>query len=172
MKRTLFCLICLLCVVVFCGCAPKTEYDDKEVIKIETSWFEYMSGFWCELVRTYDFQTGEVIDTWVADAEEVEENVAPYNIERYNNPKTVASFSEKDAKKFLKKEKSLGLYAWEEKYDYPVICDGGRVEKVTIFFSDGTTKTTKIFFYEAPNYDEIKKAFEDYFGVTMYIKLK
>lgn len=162
MKKLLYLLFLIPLCFLF-GCIQSTVYDDLEVSKIETSWTEGMGPFPRKFVRTFDFKTGEVTDTCVTDSANIPEEY----IHEYNNPELIVKFSEQNAHDFIKKVKSLGFYTWQESYKTDLIDDGGS-KTVTVYFSDGTVKSTFIYFKDPPNYDKIQKAFEDYLGAKLY----
>lgn len=170
MKKIFISLLCLFVVIAFCGCIPHTEYDDLEISKIESGWIEGFGPFPRRFVRTFDFTSGEVTDTWVTDFEDISEEQWQFiDIEKYNNPELVTTFSEENAQEFIKRVKSLGFYTWKESYKTnDIICDGGS-ECVTVYFSDGTKKSTSIYFKDPPNYTKILSAFEDYLGAKLYL---
>lgn len=171
-KRLLTTIIMLCSVMLIAvGCTPKTEYDDKEITKIETSWHYGMDAFPCEYTRTFDFAEGVVYDTWVTDSDlsELIEYSPNLEADKFNNPKQIATFTEEQGTKLYEKIKSLGFLAWNDEYiTDEIICDGGS-ESVTVYFADGTVKSTKIYFIDPPKYEQIRKAFEDNFGVTFYL---
>ncbi|MBD5131828.1 MAG: hypothetical protein HDT28_04445 [Clostridiales bacterium] len=163
-------LLLYIALSVIVGCTPKTEYDDLEIIKIETSWHEGFAPFSGEYVRTFDFKNGSVYDTLATDADisEILEHTPGLTAEDLNTPKLVSTFTEEQASKLYDKIKSLGFLAWKDKYiSDDQICDGGS-ESVTVYFADGTEKHTRIYFKDPPKYDKIREAFEEYLGVSFY----
>ena len=170
MKKFLIGVLSIIIAIAFCGCIPHTVYDNLEISKIESGWVEGFAPFSRQFVRTFDFETGEVTDTWVADLENIHEEVMQnVNTEDYNNPKLVTTFSEESAQEFIKRVKALGFYTWKDSYETDdIICDGGS-EWVTVYFSDGTKKSTSIYFKYPPNYKRIMAAFEKYLGAKLYL---
>ena len=162
----------LICIAIFSmvGCTPETEFADMEITKIETLWYEGFAPFPCDYVRTFDFKKGKVYDTWVTDKDisEILESTSGLKAKDFNNPKRIAKFTEEQAVTLYEKIKSLGFLAWEEKYitDENVFDGGGQT--VSVYFPDGTMKSTWIHFKYPPNYTEIRNAFEEYLGVNFY----
>ncbi len=169
-KFLLSLLIFFGCLFAFAGCTPKTQFDDMEITKIETSWQEGFAPFPGYHLRTFDFKTGEVTDTWVttADVSEILESMSGVSAEDFNHPKHVAAFTQEQATALYEKVKSLGFLGWKEAYETDKIIFDGGSQKVTVYFSDGTVKSTRIYFKYPPKYDEIRQAFEEYFGVNFY----
>lgn len=161
--------ICLFIIGSLCGCTPKTEYDDKQIYKIETSWVEGMSLFRCDYVRTFDFQSNTVTDNWVADLDSIaEEDSSLIDKERYNNPTVVVTFDDENGQALLKKLKSLGFLAWKDRYvTSDEVCDAGS-EWVTVYFTDGTVKSTYIYCEDPPGYDKVQSEFKERLGVALY----
>lgn len=170
MKKLFIAFTCLIIAIAFCSCIPHTQYDDLEISKIESGWVEGMAPFPRQFVRTFDFKSGEVTDTLVADIDDIpEEDMEFVDTEQYNNPKPVTAFNEENAKEFINKIKSLGFYTWKDSYaTNDIICDGGS-EWVTVYFCDGTVKSTSIYFKDPPNYKKIMAAFEEYLGAKLYL---
>ncbi|MDE6293121.1 MAG: hypothetical protein K2L88_00665 [Clostridiales bacterium] len=176
--KRLITTILLLCAVMLIavGCTPtnapiETEFDDMEISKIETAHWEGFAPFPGYYLRTFDFKHGTVSDTLVLDAyaSDYINNIPREEADKFNNPKQITTFTEEQAKTLYEKIKSLGFLAWGDEYiTDETICDGGS-ESVTVYFSDGTVKSTKIYFIDPPKYEEIRKAFEDNFGVTFYL---
>lgn len=144
-------------------------YQPVELIisKIETSRVEGLGPFPREFVRTFDFKTYKVTDMRVADFEYIDEA----DKKDYNTPKFITGFSQKKAQEFINSVKSLGFYSWKDSYVSNDIVDDGGSQSVTVYFSDGTKKSTYIYFMDPPNYDKIKPAFEKYLGANMYFVL-
>lgn len=169
-KKLIVCVALLISCLfaLLCGCVPKTEYDNKTIARIETSSVSFMpspSYFKYEL-REIDFESGTVVDTWVAYFTDADEDQLQYvNKEDYNNPKVVATFNSEQAAALYNKIKSLGFLAWKSEYalDDPV-ADGGS-NTITVYFTDGTVKSTCIFIEKPPRYDKIIAAFKEYLGV-------
>lgn len=159
----------LITAMLFCGCTPTTEYDDLVISKIETTCVEGMAPFPRKFVRTFDFETGTVTDTWVANINDIpEEDIANFDITQYNIPLPVTSFSEEQAQEFVQEVKSLGFYPWKDRYETTeIICDGGS-ESVTIFFTDGTVKSTYFYFEYPKDYEKVTNAFQNYLGANLY----
>lgn len=153
------------------GSTTKNEFENKEITKIETSWVEGFAPFPGYYLRTFDFKNGEVCDTLVTDEDvlEILEHTDGFAAEDFNNPKQVATFTEEQATALYDKIKSLGFFTWKEEYATDdIICDGGS-QSVGVFFADGTVKSTSIYYEYPPKYNEIRKAFEEYLGVTFYL---
>ncbi|MDE7295928.1 MAG: hypothetical protein K2N84_01550 [Clostridia bacterium] len=169
MRKFFALLLGFILALSLCGCTPKTEYDDKEIARIQSAWVEGMSAFRCDYVRIFDFETGTVTDICQADIDELPEEVLPNEYrEGYNTPKTVTTFTEEQGQSFLKKTKSLGFLAWKDRYETDdIICDGGH-ETVTVTFTDGTVKSTYIYYKDPPNYEKIRTAFTDLLGASLY----
>ena len=172
-KRLIVCasvLVSCLCALL-CGCIPKTEYDNKTIAKIETSSVSFMPkpSYQKYDLREIDFQSGTVVDTLVADFTDANEEELQYaNIDAYNNPKVVTTFSNVQGRALLEKIKSLGFLAWKEEYvTKDPVCDGGS-NTVKVYFTDGTVKSTYIFIKKPPQYDKIYATFKNCLGIGMY----
>ena len=162
-----FVAILAILTISLCACKPRTAtYEGKEILKIETVWREGFAPFPREFVRTFDFKHGKVIDTQKADEKYLDKD----NREEYNNPTNIATFTEEHGQKLLDKIGALGFFDWEERYATDeVVYDGGSSD-VYVYFADGTEKSTHIYFLDPPNYDEIRNAFEEAFGVNFYLE--
>lgn len=160
-------LLSIIVAACFCGCAPKTVYDDMEISKIESFWTEGMMPFNRRFTRTFDFQTGTVTDNIIADLEDIS-NFAQDEQDRYNNPTQVTAFTEENAQKFIAQAKSLGLYTWKDRYVTTGVDDGGDTS-VTIYFSDGTIKSTYLYYEYPPKYEKVLSVFEQYLGASLYM---
>lgn len=186
MKKFLLSLISILLISVllaFPACAHKTEYDDKKIVKIETSSCGGEVVVATQPKRTFDFESGTVTDELVMSEIMIEiiSNPEFHDPERYfeyynayqdylngkyNHPQIVSTFTEVDSAKILKDIKSKGIYNWKDRYENHNI-DDLMWEYVEITFSDGTVKKTA-FYNDAPNnYERIQKSFEKYLGVSM-----
>lgn len=169
MKKYITLLITVFVSIAFIGCTPnsnkqsKSKYDDDAIIKIETVWVEGMAAFHCEYVRAFDFETGRITDMRVADNQYVPDEFA----DRYNNPTLVSTFDATQWQNFISEIKALGILAWEERYETTGVHDSGN-QTVTIYFADGTEKSTYICLEKPSYYEEIQAAFIDIFGVCMY----
>ena len=175
MKKVLsrsFIVISAILTICLCACAPheatyKATYNSQEILKIETVWNEGFAPFTREFVRTFDFQHGKVIDIWKADETDLDKE----NRNQYNNPKEIATFTEKQGQTLIDKIGTLGFFDWEKEYKTNDEIHDAGAHRVLVYFADGTEKSTVIYFLEPPNYKEIKNAIEDAFGVTMYVPL-
>ena len=190
MKKILFGIVAalLLCVsIVFTACG-RTDYDDLEVVKIETISRDFMSAYGEKFVREFDFEAGEVIDTtkvkadafqWEIDyyKEYPEHLPEQYNSveefenalnERYNNPKVKAEFTEEQGEQLIKNIKKLGFYKWKDRYETKDMVDDGGDLTVNVYFADGTIKSTYFFLSGPKNFDKIKEEFVNIIGVSLY----
>lgn len=163
--------VLLFCIAVFVivGCTPETEFDDMEITKIETSWQEGFAPFSGYYLRTFDFKKGKVYDTIVttADISDILESTSGFKAEDFNNPKRVATFTQEQAVELYENIKFLGFLAWKDEYITDDIMDGDG-SQVSVYFSDGTVKSTKIYCQYPPNYDKILNEFKERFGVNFY----
>lgn len=190
MKKILVALISVLIACIslpFAACG--TVYDDLEVLKIVTEWHEGMSRFGEAYTREFDFVEGSVTDTIVVKEEYLQTEIDYYKeypeqfpeyyesveqfeeelYERYNNPKTVTEFTEEQGNQLLKSITKLGFYTWKDRYETnKIIMDGGSAQ-VKVYFTDGTVKSTYIYYKNPKNYNKIMKAFENNLGVTFYL---
>lgn len=188
MKKFLLSIISalLVCVAfVFAACAHKTEYDDKEVVKIETAYYGGYVTIDSHPTRTFDFEAGTVTDelildeTWmqilrdeyIKDPESFPEyeDIEAYGEflqDKYNNPIQIATFSNEDAENLLEKIKSQGIYTWKDWY-YGGNADDYPWSYVKITFSDGTVKRTDFYIDKPSNYKRIQKSFEKYLNADM-----
>lgn len=184
MKKFLLILtqVLLICALfAFVACAPKTEYDDKEVVKIETAYYGGYATIDSQLTRTFDFEAGTVtdervlndfwmqslLDDYIREPErfseyENYEAYEEYLQSTYNNPVQIATFSQKNAEMLLKKVKSQGIYTWEDRYVYSGITDC-MWSYIKIIFSDGTMKRTDFYLEYPSNMTKIRNAFKEYF---------
>jgi len=171
MKKSLIALIGSILLIFFCGCAPKTEeskFATMEISKIESSWREGFAPFPRDFSRTFDFTTGKIIDTLVTDQSNLSD-LSKEEKNKYNTPTTIATFSDEQAKEFIQTVKALGFYDWEERYvTTDQICDGGS-HMVTVYFSDGTVKSTYIYFEDPPEYKAIAAVFQELLGAKLYL---
>ncbi len=139
-----------------------------EITKIETSWDLGFAPFSYYYQRTFDFKKGKVYDTLVTDEEDPEILEIVSKAKDFNKPKQIASFTEEQAVALYEKIKSLGFFAWEDKYiTDEVVTDAGS-KRVSVSFPDSTVKSTIIYFDYPPNYNEICNVFMDYLGVNFY----
>lgn len=91
-----------------------------------------------------------------------------YLHEKYNTSSEVGTMKEEDQEKFLNEIISLGIYSWQDEYKTNEVIDDGAESNFTIFFTDGTFKTTN-FYYEYPkNYTQIVEAFFKYFHLNCW----
>lgn len=160
---------CFMC-ALFCSCVPKTEYDDKTIAKIQTSSVDFgpSPSYLRYHLREVDFVEGKVVDTVVADFDNADdEEMQGVDKNYYNNPKVVATFTREQATDLYNKIRSLGFFAWKEEYvTNDPVCDGGS-NAITVYFTDGTVKSTYIFIKKPPQYDKIYAAFKEYIGVGL-----
>lgn len=163
-----FWIVCLVLLFIWAGsaCASSTQYDNLEILKIESSWVEGMADFPCAYRRTFDFKTGKITDTRVVD----EKDVPQEDETLYNRPKQIAAFTPKQAEEFISTVRSLGLYTWKNRYETDDIVYDGGSQTVRIYFTDGTIKFTFIYFKYPPHYEDVKQAFETYLGAELYMK--
>lgn len=167
MKKIFIAFIFLVFAFSFYGCTPKTEYDDKTIAKIETTWAEGMAPFQRAFVRVFDFEKGKITDTAVVNIETYE-NLSDEEKSEYNNPVLIAEFCGDQAAHFTERIMELGFYAWEDEYvTSDIICDGGSYN-IAVYFTDGTVKPTCIYFKDPPDYSQIQIAFENYLGAGLY----
>lgn len=179
-------LALLLCVsLALTACAPKTEYDDKVVVRIETAYYGGYVAIDSLPTRTFDFEAGTVTDELVLDDAWMQilldnyirepasfpeyENYDAYEEylkDKYNNPIQIATFSNEDAESFLKKIKFQGIYTWKDRYDTGNVDDYSR-SYVEITFSDGTVKRTDFYYDKPANYKRIQKSFKNYLNIEM-----
>lgn len=195
MKRIFTCVAFLLVLsfgLVACSDVKSTEYDDKEVQRIETRFTPGESTMNYNPTRTFDFAQGTVSDERVlfgsiefmleryaenpeyfseyATAEEYEEHLLSY----YNSPEQISNFTAEEATALMEEIISYGFYNWKEYYDEDdVTCGGSWWVKVT--FTDGTVKQSG-FYFKHPrehkaleNFDKIEAAFINSFGLEMFM---
>ena len=170
MKRLISLFLAMCVAICLCACVPEkesysSEYDGKEISKIEASWSEGFAPFPCLYTRTFDFESGIVTDTWVAD----EEYLYGDELEQYNNPEVIATFTAEQGKELIDKITALGFLTWEKQYITKDIIHDGGSKNVRVYFTDGVEKSTYIYFKYPANYNKICEAFENNFGVSMYL---
>ena len=174
MKKDIVGIVGLSILMFISGCS--TKYDNLEISKIESFWTEGFGPFYRKFTRTFDFNTNTVFDTIVVDQGHLDDLLEIGEIKEdqkhlYNNPVTITSFDEEQEKKFVKKVKSLGLYTWKDRYvTKESIVDGGS-KTITIYFTDGTSKSTYFFYKYPSNYNKVSDAFENYLGANLYLEL-
>lgn len=190
MKKFIFPVLFCLVALFAGGCAPKTEFDEKNVKSIVVTTADGMTDVPHVYTRTFDFRTGAVTDEDVADIERlVETYAADYRWhmeqcgelpgetpeeyearmrERFNHPTAAAEFSPEQGARFLERVISLGIYTWKDRYEMQEIIYDGAGFSIAICFSDGTKKTTYFYFLYPRNFERIKEAFSAYLGVSMY----
>ncbi len=191
--KKIFCLFsaATLLFAACVGCAAKTEYDDKTVMKIMRYAMEGMVDVPFGYERVYDFTAGQVIDDTVADVEQIVKDFTDsYNAyydeygevpfgetpeeyearmrERFNHPKVLARFSREDGEQFLERVISLGIYRWKDSYRTDKVIYDAAGFSITVFFSDGTKKGTYFYFEEPSNFDRIAEAFGTYLGAPLF----
>lgn len=183
MKQIFFFSFALFAIFLV-GCTPSTEFDEKTVTMIVVETTEGMTDVPYRNTRTFDFTAGTVADDCVADVEtlveafrlhyeqyleeygEYPEDETPESYEeklkaRFNHPSTVAEFTEEQGAALLEKVISDGIYTWKDRYETnDIICDGGS-ETITIYFSDGTSKSTYFYFEYPKNFDTIENDFKE-----------
>ena len=174
MKKDIVGIVGLSILMFISGCS--TKYDNLEISKIESFWTEGFGPFYRKFTRTFDFNTNTVFDTIVVDQEEYNELLQSGRINEddkhfYNNPVTITSFDEEQEKKFVKKVKSLGLYTWKDSYETKEIINDGGSKRITIYFTDGTSKSTYFYFKFPSNYNKVGNAFENYLGTGIFYEL-
>ena len=176
--RKLLIPILLLCSVMLLtvGCTPnnapaQTEFDDMEITKIETERHEGFAPFPGYYLRTFDFKHGTVSDTWVLNAYATDyiSNLSREEANKFNNPKQIATFTYEQATQLYEKIKSFGFLAWEDEYVTDKLYNDAGNERVTVYFADGTVKSTYIYMETPPNYEQIRNAFEETLSVTLYL---
>ena len=174
MKKDIVGIVGLSILMFISGCSNK--YDNLEISKIEAGWQDFLDSYVDDYLRTFDFNTNTVFDTIVVDQGHLDDLLEIGEIKEdqkhlYNNPVTITSFDEEQEKKFVKKVKSLGLYTWKDRYvTKESIVDGGS-KTITIYFTDGTSKSTYFFYKYPSNYNKVSDAFENYLGANLYLEL-
>ena len=161
MKRIalIFSLFFICLSLVGCKSTTPTEYDDKEILRIET----VVSGSWdsVKYCRVFDFEAGTVSDEF-KESESILENRLEHYVENperhpeyataeeyeaylndyYNNPKQVSTFDDTKVEQFMKKILSNDFYTWES-YLYPITDATGW--DINVYFTDGTVKKTHFY---------------------------
>lgn len=64
----------------------------------------------------------------------------------------------------------MGFYDWKDRYVTTEVINDGGSKNITIYFTDGTIKSTYIYFENPPEYQNIMSAFTDYLGATLYFE--
>ena len=134
--------------------------------------------------RTFDFTAWTVTDDCVADIEglvekfrqsyehyleeygEYPEDETPESYEkklkeRFNHPSLVVEFTEQQGVTLLETIIADGIYTWQDEYETRYTVHDGGSETITIWFSDGTEKSTYFYFAYPKNYGKIESDFED-----------
>ena len=94
----------VLSAAMLSGCVW-TNFAVGDVLRIETVWNEGFAPFARDFVRVFDFETGKVTDTLVADEADIPEG----DSSSYNKPKSVAKFTAGQAEQFTEKLNRLGF---------------------------------------------------------------
>ena len=171
------------------GGTTETDYDNKQVSKIETRLYNG-EGFVGYRMRLFDFESGTVTDKAVISESDFNyllqlyidypigypeydstEQYREYLLSNYNVSVPVAEFSQEDGNEFISAAKSFGLCKWRESYIDEFICDATH-EYIITTFTDGTTKTTHCYCEYPEGFDKVKEAFNDYFGVSYWCNLR
>lgn len=180
--------LCFLCFIP--SCTEKTEYDDKIVAKIETTWtegfglgfiykriFDFENSTVCDITLAYDWTLDQLKKQYRSNPEHYKdypslEEYEEYLNSRYNTLKEVTAFTEEVGKAFLKEIISLGIYTWKDQYitSEEGICDATGSD-ITIIFTDGTKKNTYTYFKYPKNYKRVLNAFEKHFNVGCWLRL-
>lgn len=137
-------------------------------------------------VRTFDFESGTIVDTPTMSDSEIQRLIGFYNDNPakypdyasaevyeaflhayYNTPQKVGIFTKEQADDLLKKVISLGIYTWKDEYkEVSYTC--GSWQYMKIFFTDGTVKTTAFYDLHPKDYTEIQDAFREHFHTELY----
>ena len=181
------------------GCGEdyeKTEYDDKEVLRIETVYIPGALESSVNFTRIFDFEIGSVMDEYVASYTVLEnmlkeytdnpeafpdfetpEDYDAYLNSYYNNLEEVATFTEAQKKVFVRDAMKNGVYTWGDRYADVTVAGQMQIWRITVYFADGTQKITSFFNLDprassAKNYSEINSFFEDYLGANIFIEFE
>ncbi|MDE7161332.1 MAG: hypothetical protein K2N65_01085 [Anaeroplasmataceae bacterium] len=181
-------LLAILCLGIFTSCMQSTEYDNKDLVRIETITSEGFAFVPVHYVRTFDFEGFTITDEarttddalellkknyfgneFLQKEYETYDSYVQYLEKRYNHPKRIKSVTEEEKEKFIAFIIQSGIYTWEEEYiTDDIICDGAGFN-ILLYFSDGTVKKT-YFYYKYPNnYNTIKNAFK-YLDAGMFFE--
>ena len=174
MKKVFACFAALILALALAGCAPKTEYDDKELVKIEYHDTGGMRVWGINDYRVFDFEKNIVYDITIAEEEALQEMINRAEegqieeiLQRYNNPKTIATFTEEQEEAFVTHVRKAGIYGWKDSYETDeVIYDGGGFA-LELTFSDGTVKRTDFSFKYPRNLKKIQSYFLSDLGADM-----
>lgn len=172
-------ILALLCLGIFTSCVETTEYDYKELTRIETITREGFVYIPVDYVRTFDFEALTITDeerTFEDAIEVLKENYfgneflqkyyetyeeyVQYLEERYNHPKLIKNITEEEKEKFIASIIHAGIYTWKEAYETDEVIHDGAGFDIILYFSDGTIKKT-YFYYKYPNnFNTIENAFK------------
>ena len=188
-KLVISLLFVVIAVTSMVGCTTKTEYDDRQVVKIETQ-MHNGEGFVGYRMRLFNFESGTVMDKAVvsdiefsyllelyvycpSDYSEYKsiEQYREYLLSCYNVPILVAEFSQEDCIGFVSAAQSFGIYTWQDNYIDNSICDATN-QYVIITFADGTSKTTRCYNKYPQDFEKVETAFKDYFNVGAWCELR
>lgn len=218
MKKISLILPLFAVAVLSVGCSPKTVYDDKEIVRIETVYIPGAIESSVNYTRIFDFESGSVMDEYVAGEAALDGLRAKYEAELeakraeykadpsafpdfgnaaeyddylllsyeeslknldtlYNFPREVTTFTEIQAKVFVREAVSYGFYTWKDRYAADGYLMDTDIWRINVHFTDGTVKTTSFFnldpaqVTELSNYEMIDSTFADYLGANIFIEI-
>lgn len=88
-------------------------------------------------------------------------------VRSYNDEEPVySSFSEKNKRNFIKSANFYGFFDWEEYYDTDIY-DLSSVD-INIIYTDGSEQSIYCYGGTAPNYEQMRSAFNDNFGFRLW----
>lgn len=174
MKKVFACFAALVLALALAGCAPKTEYDDKELVKIEYHGGDGMGLWGINDYRVFDFEKNIVYDITIAEEEALQEMINRAEegqieeiLQRYNNPKTVATFTEEQEEAFVAHIRKAGIYGWKDSYKTDEVIDDGAGFSLELTFSDDSVKRTDFYYKYPRNLKKIQSYFLSDLGADM-----
>lgn len=88
-----------------------------------------------------------------------EEGQAEEILQQYNNPKTVATFTEEQEEAFVSHIRKAGIYGWKDSYKTDEVIYDGAGFSLELTFSDDSVKRTDFYYKYPRNLKKIQSYF-------------
>ncbi|MBD5390471.1 hypothetical protein HDR67_00445 [bacterium] len=174
-------VVCFMFLLVGCNYSQSTEYDEKELVKIEiitsNAFVDYFNSD--SHVRTFDLIQLKVTDERRLTLGEVEylkeiyyekpslqkeystyEEYEQMIDSTYNQGKEIKQFTQDEKNAFIKAIVKNGIYTWKDSYVTDEIYHDAVGFNIHLYFSDGSKKSTHFYFKYPRNYKKIEGAFQ------------